>query len=51
MASSNPHHRGGMSLVELVIAVALLGLISVAALQFVRMSESEMFGGQAKLTK
>ena len=40
-----------MSLVELVIAVALLGLISVAALQFVRMSESEMFGEQAKLTK
>ena len=51
MASSNPHHRGGMSLVELVIAVALLGFISVAALQFVRMSESEMFGEQAKLTK
>jgi len=44
MILSHREHRAGMSLVELVIAVALLGIISVAALQFVRMSESTMFG-------
>ena len=41
----------GLSLVELLVAVALLGIISVAALQFVQMSESTMFGEQSRLTK
>ena len=40
-----------MSLVELLIAVALLGMVSVAALQFIRMSESSLFGEQTQLTK
>ena len=34
----------GLSLVELVIAVALLGIISAAALQFLTMTETTMFG-------
>ena len=41
----------GFSLVELVIAVALLGIISAAALQFLTMTESTMFGEQSRLTK
>ena len=41
----------GLSLVELVIAVALLGIISAAALQFLSMTESTMFGEQSRLTK
>ena len=45
------HHISGLSLVELVIAVALLGLISVAALQFVQMTEISMFGEQSRLKK
>ena len=51
------HHRStrvradGLSLVELVIAVALLGMISAAALQFLSMTESTMFGEQSRLTK
>ncbi|HBP58708.1 MAG TPA: hypothetical protein DD668_03930 [Alphaproteobacteria bacterium] len=43
--------HGGMSLVELLIAVALLGMVSVAALQFIQMSESSLFGEQTQLTK
>ena len=39
----------GISLVELMIAVTLLSLISVAALQFVRTSESTMIGEQVLL--
>ena len=41
----------GLSLVELVIAVALLGIISAAALQFLTMTETTMFGEQSRLTK
>ena len=41
----------GLSLVELVIAVALLGIISAAALQFSTMTETTMFGEQSRLTK
>ena len=40
-----------MSLVELLVAGALLGMISVAALQFIQVNESSMFGEQAQLTK
>ena len=40
-----------MSLVELLVAVALLGIVSVAALQFMQMSESTMFNQQAQLSK
>ena len=43
--------HGGMSLVELLIAVALLGMVSVVALQFIQMSESSLFGEQTQLTK
>ena len=42
--------HSGMSLVELLIAVALLGMVSVAALQFIRTSETSLFGEQAQLT-
>lgn len=42
--------NNGMSLVELLVAVALLGMISVAALQFIQVNESSMFGEQAQLT-
>ena len=41
----------GLSLVELVIAVALLGIISAAALQFLSMTETTMFVEQSRLTK
>ena len=41
----------GLSLVELVIAVALLGIISTAALQFLTMTETSIFGEQSRLTK
>ena len=41
----------GMSLVELLVAVALLGMVSVAALQFMRTSQSSMFGEQVELSK
>ena len=41
----------GLSLVELVIAVALLGIIGAAALQFLTMTETTMFGEQSRLTK
>ncbi|MEX0502463.1 PilW family protein [Alphaproteobacteria bacterium LSUCC0719] len=40
----------GMSLVELLVAVALLGMISVAALQFIQVNEQSMFGEQTQLT-
>ena len=43
--------HSGMSLVELLVAVALLGIVSVAALQFMQMSESTMFNQQAQLSK
>ena len=43
--------RSGLSLVELLVAVALLGMVSVAALQFMKMSESTMFSEQSQLTK
>ena len=39
-----------MSLVELLVAVALLGMVSVAALQFMRTSQSSMFGEQVELS-
>ena len=52
MQRSCSHVRtDGLSLVELVIAVALLGIISAAALQFLTMTESTMFGEQSRLTK
>ena len=50
MAQSFREHSG-ISLVELLIAVALLGMVSVAALQFIRLSESSLFGEQTQLTK
>jgi prepilin-type N-terminal cleavage/methylation domain-containing protein len=40
----------GMSLVELLVAVVLLGMISVAALQFIQVNEQSMFGEQTQLT-
>ena len=40
----------GMSLIELLVAVALLSMISVAALQFIQVNESAMFGERAQLT-
>ena len=43
--------RSGLSLVELLVAVALLGMVSVAALQFMQMSQSTMFSEQSQLTK
>jgi len=43
--------NSGISLVELMIAVTLLSLISVAALQFVRTSESTMIGEQVLLNQ
>ena len=47
--SSRFYVSSGISLVELMIAVTLLSLISVAALQFVRTSESTMIGEQVLL--
>ena len=50
MAQRLREHRG-ISLVELLIAVALLSMVSVAALQFIRTSETTMFGEQALLNQ
>ena len=47
MASSRHLQASGLSLVELLVAVALLGMVSVAALQFIRMSETTMFSEQS----
>ena len=41
--------RPGISLVELVVAVALLSLVSVAAIQLLNMTERTMIGSQSKL--
>ena len=41
----------GLSLVELVVAVVLLRIISAAALTFLTMTETTMFGEQSRLTK
>ena len=51
MKTSSCHQVTGMSLVELVIAVALLAIVSTAALQFMRLSETTIFGEQARMTK
>ena len=41
--------RPGVSLVELVVAVALLSVVSLAAIQRLNMSERTMIGSQSKL--
>lgn len=41
--------RPGISLVELVVAVALLSVVSLAAIQLLNMTERTMFGSQTKL--
>ncbi len=41
--------RAGISLVELVVAVALLSLVSVAAIQLMNMTQKTMIEPQTKL--
>ena len=41
--------RPGISLVELVVAVALLSVVSLAAIQLLNMTERTMIGSQTKL--
>ena len=41
--------RPGISLVELVVAVALLSVVSLAAIQLLNMTERTMIGSQNKL--
>ena len=41
--------RLGISLVELVVAVALLSMVSLAAIQLMNMTERTMIGSQTKL--
>ena len=41
--------RPGVSLVELVVAVALLSVVSLAAIQRLNMTERSMIGSQSKL--
>ena len=41
----------GISLVELVVAVALLSIVSLAAVQLLNMTEKTMIGSQTKLNQ
>ena len=43
--------RAGISLVELVVAVALLSLVSLAAVQLMNMTERTMIGSQTNLNQ
>ena len=43
--------KTGVSLVEMVVAVALLSIVSVAAIQLLNMTEKTMIGSQTKLNK
>ena len=43
------YSRAGVSLVEMMVAVALLSIISITALQLVRMTETEIVGSQITL--
>lgn len=42
-------HLVGISLVEMMVAVALLSIISIAALQLVRTTETDIVGSQVTL--
>ena len=43
--------KTGISLVELVVAVALLSIVSLAAVQLLNMTEKTMIGSQTKLNQ
>ena len=43
------HSRAGVSLVEMMVAVALLSIISITALQLVRITETEIVDSQVTL--
>ena len=43
--------KTGVSLVELVVAVALLNIVSLAAVQLLNMTENTMIGSQTKLSQ
>ena len=43
------HSRAGVSLVEMMVAVALLSIISITALQLVRITETKIVGSQVTL--
>ena len=42
-------HLVGISLVEMMVAVALLSIISIAALQLVRTTETDIVGSQVTM--
>ena len=49
---AGPHgDKAGISLVELVVAVALLSLVSLAAVQLLNMTERTMIGSQTNLNQ
>lgn len=43
--------KTGVSLVEMVVAVALLSIVSLAAVQLLNMTEKTMIGSQSKLNQ
>ena len=43
--------KPGVSLVELVVTVALLSIVSLAAIQLLNMTEKTMIGSQTKLNQ
>ena len=43
--------KTGISLVELVVVVALLGIVSLAAVQLLNMTEKTIIGSQTKLNQ
>lgn len=51
MCAFQQQTRAGISLVELLVAVALLSVVSVAALQLINITEVTLVGSQTKLNQ
>jgi len=51
MVVRQPVGRAGVSLVEMIVAVALLSVVSLAAIQLMNMTEKTMVGSQTKLNQ
>ena len=51
MCAFQQQGRAGISLVELLVAVALLSVVSVAALQLINITEVTLVGSQTKLNQ